>query len=324
MQNLKAVGIDVSKRTLDICVLGEGKEKYLKIKNNKKDILKSCSKLEKLGVNKSTQVVIESTGDYSIIPSQLYEEKFDVQLINPLISKRLISVNIRKVKTDKEDSKILAELGLNNKLNNHKAGINEILKRKLISQLNSIEKHKAALKLSCKRNRKTLETLGINLTSFDEIEKAIKKLEEISEDLERQLGLIIENKDLVKSLSKIKGIGTGSSNILVALLEDREFNTKKAIIAYSGLDVSTKESGQYRGKVRITKRGNPYLRKVLVRIAWGLMMHNEKVQKYIERYKESGRKYRELMVIVARKVLRMLYGAMKSNEEFSLNYLTTV
>jgi transposase len=321
MPQTTAVGIDVSKAKLDVCVLSNRGQYNSTFKNNSKgiDLLRSFLKEKK--VRRKDQIVIESTGDYHLlVSSKLYNAGLNTQIINPLITKQKINANIRKVKSDKADAKVLAEIARDSVLNNHSFSTQELLKRKIVAQINAVEKHKAALKLSVKNMRNVLNDFSLEMNGIDAVERIIKDLNKAVESMQEQLKSITVKKDLVKSISEVKGISENTATVVVSLIEDREFKSKGALVAYSGLDVSVKESGMWRGKTKLTKRGNPLLRKYLVQIGWGLLMHNEKFQKYIEEFKKRGRKYKELLVIMARKFVRMLYAALKK-DIFSLDFV---
>lgn len=318
----RSVGIDVSKATLDVCVLFDnGKVVQDKFRNNVKGIDELINFLS-LHISKEAQIVVESTGDYHLLVSSKLFNKFNVQIINPLITKQYISANVRKVKSDKADAIALAKIGLQTKLNNHEFTSKELHKRKIISQINALEKHKAGIKLSLKNTKKTFNDFELSSEAFAKIEEAIKTLEKTIGILNNELSALVDNQESIKELESQKGITKETATILIAMIEDREFKTKGALVAYAGLDVAVKQSGTWVGKSRITKRGNSCLRKYLIQAGWGFYMHNDKFREYALKYEGKGRKYMEVLVIIARKFLKMLYGSMKNQKPFSVNYLT--
>jgi len=62
------------------------------------------------------------------------------------------------------------------------------------------------------------------------------------------------------------------------------------------------------GRQVISKRGSPYLRKVLFQIGWGLMMHNEEYQRAYRAMRARGKKYKTCVIAMARKFLRFLFA----------------
>jgi hypothetical protein len=89
---------------------------------------------------------------------------------------------------------------------------------------------------------------------------------------------------------------------------DKQFENRDQLVAFVGLDIRTKESGQWKGRRRLSKRGNGYIRKVLFQIGWGLMMnHPEYNKKYIE-MRTAGKNYKTAIVALARKFLRFMFA----------------
>ena len=109
-----SVGIDVSKEKSTVCVL----KPYGEIVMKPKDVQHTESELSKLvgelqELQEEIRVVMEATGAYHLpILSYLKEKGFFVALVNPLEMKRYRCQGIRNAKTDKIDSKIIANYGI--------------------------------------------------------------------------------------------------------------------------------------------------------------------------------------------------------------------
>lgn len=109
-----SVGIDVSKEKSTVCVL----KPYGEIVMKTKDVQHTESELSKLiselqGLKEEVRVVMEATGAYHLpILSYLKENGFFVALVNPLEMKRYRCQGIRNAKTDKIDSRIIANYGI--------------------------------------------------------------------------------------------------------------------------------------------------------------------------------------------------------------------
>jgi transposase len=103
--NLRFIGIDVSKDTLDIGIYSE-EEKSTVIKNNKKAILKYFNTL--LSNKNVSHVCIENTGKYSWVLMELLPElDCYFYVVNPLHLKR--SLGLIRGKNDKIDAIRIAE-----------------------------------------------------------------------------------------------------------------------------------------------------------------------------------------------------------------------
>lgn len=190
---LIAVGIDVSKETLAICERYENRDELREIKNNKTEIRKFSEKLS--ADNFKGRIVMESTGRYHLQTAfVLSKNNLDTIVINPLIAKKYSSSSIRKVKTDKRDSQILAEIAvkedkLPKRFNTSK--IELIIKKKLslIALLDDeIQKLNAAVnEFAC-----AFKELNLELSKEDKkMMKAIGALKKRKEDLEKETEKLI-------------------------------------------------------------------------------------------------------------------------------------
>ena len=109
-----SVGIDVSKEKSTICILkpyGEIVMKPRAVQHTETELAKLTRELQML--QDEVRVVMEATGTYHLpILSYLKEKGFFVALVNPLEMKRYRCQGIRNVKTDKIDSVIIANYGI--------------------------------------------------------------------------------------------------------------------------------------------------------------------------------------------------------------------
>lgn len=318
------VGIDVSKATLDVFIISSSLKKHQKFTNSPSGIRKIQAFLDSCKVKPTDQIVFESTGDYHLLAAHTLSKRFNIKVVNPLLAKRHMKTTVRQVKNDKVDAKLLAEIAIKQDLDTFKITKESVTKRKIVSLIDTLEKHKSALKLAEKNARKTMTDFGIELEILDQLKYQVKQLDDLIKKLNHKLSKLITNKEIARGIGDLKGISIEMATKIIAILEDRYFNNKKSLVAFSGLDISVRESGKWKGRTRITKRGNPQLRKYLIQLSWGLLVHNETFQRYIEKFKQKGRKYKELLIIIARKFLRMLYGAMKNEASFNENFLTSV
>ena len=93
----------------------------------------------------------------------------------------------------------------------------------------------------------------------------------------------------------------------------------RALLAYAGLKVRMRSSGNYRGKDKITKKGRVLLRKHLGQAAWVLSRKDRILGPYYHRKLSEGMPARKAKVACMRKLVKFLYGAAKSNQEFNLD-----
>ena len=109
-----SVGIDVSKEKSTVCILkpyGEIVMTPRDVQHTESELAKLVSELQKL--QEEVRIVMEATGAYHLpVLSYMKENGFFVALINPLEMKRYRCQGIRNAKTDKIDSRIIANYGI--------------------------------------------------------------------------------------------------------------------------------------------------------------------------------------------------------------------
>ena len=102
---MKTIGIDISKLTFDVWSDETEHHKF----SNDKEGFKAFKKL----LTKTDHCVMEATGCYHIqLANYLFEKGFDVSVSNPLVIKRFIQMKQHKVKTDKQDARMIALYGV--------------------------------------------------------------------------------------------------------------------------------------------------------------------------------------------------------------------
>jgi len=135
--------------------------------------------------------------------------------------------------------------------------------------------------------------------------------------IRRELARIPEMAALHRRLKSIVGIGEVVAAQLVAALSTLCFTRAAAFIAYTGLDPRPDESGQHRGRRRLSKRGPALLRCLLYNAA--MSAAKSKVFKPVYmRLRERGLQSTEAIVILARKLARIAFALYKSGETFDV------
>lgn len=109
-----SVGIDVAKGKSTVCILkpyGEIVSKPFDISHIEKDLSELAAML--LRFDDEVKVVMEATGIYHLpVLTYLQERNIFVAVINPYLMKVYRSEDLRKAKTDKIDSRIIANYGI--------------------------------------------------------------------------------------------------------------------------------------------------------------------------------------------------------------------
>jgi transposase len=109
----------------------------------------------------------------------------------------------------------------------------------------------------------------------------------------------------------IEGIGPLTAMALTMAYQRGEFRSSDAFIAFLGLDVRVRDSGSCRGRRKLTKQGDPELRRLLHLAAMRACRHPT-WQGFYQRYIDRGLSKIQALVILARKLARVAFALLKN------------
>ncbi len=97
----------------------------------------------------------------------------------------------------------------------------------------------------------------------------------------------------------------------------KDFSHWRKLLRYAGLNIRMRQSGKFKGKDKISKKGRPLLRKVLQQIVFPLVRKGYLYGEVYHRKKDDeNRPGTMAMTIVARQFLRKLHGWYRSGDVF--------
>lgn len=151
------------------------------------------------------------------------------------------------------------------------------------------------------------------------VEQAVSQLQATSAAL---AALRNEMQSLAASLPEypivmgIFGVGPALGPQLMAEIGDvRRFHSKKALVAFAGIDAPPYQSGQMEIRSRsISKRGSAVLRRTLFLVMSAILRcspADEPVYQFMDRKRTEGKPYRVYMMASANKFLRIYYATVK-------------
>lgn len=320
--DVETIGVDVSKRSLDITGYRNGLSWHTVISNQAGPIRGFLSLIQDF----SGVVICESTSWYHLLFARLcYERALDIRIINPLLSSKHAKSAIRKVKSDPCDSRTLAVMGITEPdlPPRPPLTVDRIRLRKKLGLIHSTEKQLQSLRQRMNDYLACTKALGLKLDKAEKmLFSELKRLEGIKESLEGEIEALAveiaeqENSSNHKVINTVPGFSPTVSSLMAVVL-DPTVPSAKSWVAYTDLDISVRQSGIWTGKGRLTKRGNPYLRKRLYQAAWGACMNYPEVRRYYDRFKAQGRKHTEAVVIVARRLITIAFALTQKGEAYS-------
>jgi transposase len=306
------IGIDVSKASLEVVGLA-GAQIWQRSVANTREVIELLARTLSAG-GYCGKVVCESTGHYHLLLGLVFAEYgLDLRIINPLQSSKHQRSRVRKTKTDRQDGYVLATMCETERDLPKVANLQpqQVLIRLKQGQLQALDKQLQQLSRSVSTYRETYTTLGLVAgDSLVQLEQLVLDLRAVRRRLQRELeALLLEAAGDIQEVARLRQL-PGFSPLVAGLVShafDRQAKGAKSWVAYAGLDVSVRESGVWKGRGKLTKRGNSFLRKRLYCAAWGAVMNYGEVRACYDKLKATGRNHVEALCIIARKLLRIAY-----------------
>ena len=121
----------------------------------------------------------------------------------------------------------------------------------------------------------------------------------------------------------IPGISHFSGTSILAEIGDiSKYANSSKIIKLAGVAPYEYESSQYRAEhTAITKKGSKYLRKTLYQIIVPVIYHNDVFKQYYQMKRSQGKSHRCAQGHCVRKLLRIIYHLLSTNQQFDSSLL---
>ena len=311
------VGIDVAKKSFDVAALSDsGKYKTkAKLINTAPGYLELEAWLDK-HAEPNCWVVMEATSVYhQALAEFLHDKGYRVCVINPAVIHAFGKYELRRVKTDKADSKLIAEYAQSKQMK-LRAWVPEALARRRLRAL--------VRRLSDLNQLRQMEENRLDVSDdsvLGSIRSVISHLDhEIAETKKAIKNHIDDDPDLRKNrdlMITIKGLGETTASMLLGELGDPlMFKGARALVAFAGLNPLVNQSGEWTGPTPISKTGSARIRTGLfmpgiVSIRW-----NPAIKALAERMRSNGKAPLQIVCAAMRKLLHIVYGVLKSGKPF--------
>jgi transposase len=163
--------------------------------------------------------------------------------------------------------------------------------------------------------RMNLKQIRMLQGMLDETLEAMKALFRESAPLKEEEQEVIT--DIIDNLRTIPGVA--DKTILTLLAEcgnlDR-FHSAKALIGYLGLYPTLEESGEKSKSGRLAKRGAKRAKRAIYLAAVAAIKHNEQMRTIYLKYRSRGKAKKEALIIVARRLITIIYAIYTRNEPY--------
>lgn len=279
------------------------------------------------GEELSFQIVMETTGVYhEQLCSSLHEAKLPVCLeVAARVKKYLQSIG-QYSKTDKLDAKGICRMACERKLKLWKPFSPKMM------QIRATLRHRKALIISRNRTSNQLHAQQYSVNGQKKIIASLKRINKLYEqEIARTEQLITafykEDKKLSTRLdpiiNSVKGLGLISALTVVAETNGfSQIRNAKQLASYAGYDIVENQSGNSRGKTKISKRGNSRIRAELYMCVVTMTRYKDApLATFFARIQSRNPKhYKIANVAVQRKLLLLIYALFKNNTPYDSNH----
>jgi transposase len=316
-------GIDISKDTFDVTILQENNKTYKKFENNTKGYLKLDKWLNKQKLSK-IHACMEATGQYGEkAATYLYQQEHEVSVVNPARIKAYGNSKLRRNKTDKADSHLIAEYCLREKPGLWSPSPSSF--KDLQALVRRYDDLQVNYRQETNRLKSGYETPYVLEDIRDHADQLKQRIKEIRKAIIEHIKSTPELQIQHTLLTSIIGIGDlTAAKIMGEVRSFSDFTSARQLAAYAGLTPRNFFSGtSVHKKSRISKTGNKHLRKALYMAAISAKKHNPIIRVFCDRLIANGKRPIEAVCAAMRKLLHLAYGILKSGKPFDPNFLNT-
>jgi transposase len=322
------LGIDVSKESLDLCLirLETGQLLYLKINNNMQGFQKMKTWLKSYGceLEADTLACMEHTGLYTRkLVHYLLSRQVAVWLESSLQIKR--SIGLQRGKDDKIDAQRIAKYALLHQAQANLVNISGLT----LEKLKDLQASRNRLKKALQSIQTTIkELLLVDPTSGKTLQRvnkdAIKGLEKSLQQVEEKMSEFIEADPELKNkydlVTTIKGVG---KVLAITLLIYTEGFTKmtdgRKLACYCGVAPFEYRSGtSILGKTGVSKFANKELKKILYLVSMNSVQYNQELKTYFKRKVEEGKPKMSVLNAIQNKILHQIVAVVKRGTPYQL------
>jgi len=332
------VGIDLGKRTYEMAIVDEkgkvkmsGGKTYVAARQSMYKKLKAYDKVAlEAGVMAFTiakeielavgcKVFVLNPGRLAIIYKSMKKtDKEDALKIAHMLQDfredRLPTV---PVPSDKEMNRRKLVAGCKRAQQYRNRSINQLHGLFLLQGITTIVKEDLATSDNRRESIKTLT--GLELEEAEYLLNCLELYEKRIKNLDKKIEAESAEDEQIEILKSIPGIGPKTSFAFVAHVAAERFENASQVSNYLGLVPRVYMSGDTARYGRITKRGNGYLRALLVQSSWALVRSKnggKLKQRYEYMTKEKSISKKKAIVAIARRLAELMYTLMKHEAKY--------
>lgn len=312
MTDVLALGIDVAKDSFEVASDPAGLSLSLPNDPNGRQEL-----LDALQNRCVALIVLEATGGYERgLVADLLQAGLNVVVANPRQVRDFARGMGQRAKTDRIDALMLARFGRLVQPKPRPRAANEAVH---LAELVTRRQQLCGL-LTQESNRLPMAR---HVSVRKSLQKVIRTLEQQIIDLDKLIRNNIESDDGFRHkdeiLQSFKGVGPGTSAMLLSHLPELGKLNRQEIAALAGLAPWDIQSGKWAGKSRIWG-GRKEVRGMLYMAALSAVRSNEVIRKFYQRLRSEGKLFKVAITACMRKILIILNTLIRNDSLWLPNF----
>ena len=145
--------------------------------------------------------------------------------------------------------------------------------------------------------------------------ETIKHYDKQINQVQEEMNLLMT--ELESPITSIPGVGSRLGAIILAEIKTiHNFKNPNQLQAFAGLDPAIYQSGQMDNTGHMVKRGSSYLRYALIQAAKLISIYSPHFKAYLRLKISQGKHYNVAVTHVAKKLTRIIYHLLKTNQTF--------
>jgi len=313
------VGIDISKLTLDICILEQEAKHHFQIKNTPGSIRSFLKKR----FDGSVIVAMENTGRYNrYLLDVLSQTAHQVYVLAPLHLKR--SMGLTRGKNDQIDAyRIARHIQLHHHQEDQWVAEDDAIQelKYLLTERRQIRENLSRVKVRVSEHK--LLDVGSYLEKLKDrdakrIEVLEKDLKEVESEIQQVITAHQELKKVFNRIVSVPGVGRVLAWNLIARTNNfKKISDPRKLSCYAGLAPFAHQSGtSIRGKSRVSPLADKQLKTLFHMAAMVAVRYDKELQQYYERKVQEGKSKMTVLNAVRNKIAHRICAVVNQKKMF--------
>jgi transposase len=299
----KVVGIDASKKMLDVNVYGD--KAVTSWDNDNLGVNQLGERFSQMNIK---LIVVEASGGVETrLVSELASRGLPVAIVNPTRVRNFARAAGQLAKTDQIDARMIAEFGT--KMAPEPQQLVSAARRKLSALVT--RRYQLVTMMTAEKNRLSTTPDSVLDWVIQSVDWLAEQMAAIDEAINDCIAAEENWQEEATLLETVPGVGPVTSFTLLADLPELGKLNRQEIAALVGVAPFNRDSGPKKGKRRIFG-GRASVRRVLYMAALSATRHNPVIRAFYHRLMAAGKLFKVAMTACMRKLLTILNAMMRT------------